>query len=137
MAVPFFTAPQCSAPQEVSSLLVRRAHSTHAYGGFISMQAQTPKSCLTCAVGIQPFILLLIGPPGRTPDLIHHLTLGGAVDGTLPPTPSSAHPAQMLQDCALVGESTACAGVTVSTQTVPVLVQPCSSCSLTPTTTAT
>lgn len=75
--------------------------------------------------------------PGWTPNLLHHLALPGAVDETLIPSPISAHPAQILQDSALVDEGTACAGVTVSTQPVTRTVQPHACCSLKLTTTAT
>lgn len=53
------------------------------------------------------------------------------------PSPIFAHPAQILQDSALVDEGTACAGVTVSTQPVTRTVQPHACCSLKLTTTAT
>lgn len=117
----------CTSAQEISPspfLHTIRAHSTHGSRGSISIQAQTPKSCLSCAVGI-PWPRLvpccrssLTGSSGCSPAPSvaldwtlwmdsgpnHHLTLAGTVNKTLLPPSRSAHPAQMLQDCALIGE---------------------------------
>lgn len=116
----------CTSPsQEVSPspfLLWQhtvRAHSTCGSRGSISIQTQTPKPCLSCAVGIPwPHPVLqdtgsfTVSPgwalvpsvapdwnPGWTPNLISHFALPGAADETL--VPSASLPIQ-LRHCRTV-----------------------------------